>query len=198
MLRPWFLGSPPARAACAIDAWLGEGWTLLERHERTVRATPESAIDALVGIRLRDVPAVRMLFALRGLRHGADETLLAFFSTAPFVLLETTDGREVVSGVLVPGRAPGGRRRPPSSRDDFRRALGSAPFAAIATFRAEPLARGALLWTETWVRTRGVAARACFGAYWLAVGPWSAWIRRIFLRRAGEVAEAARAPRAPT
>ncbi len=190
MLRPWSIGSPPARERCAIDAWLGEGWTLLERHARAVRAAPESAVEALRGLRLRDLPVVRALFALRGLRHGADETLDAFFSTAPFLRLEEIEGREIVSGVLVPRRAPDGRRRPPAGRDEFRHALESAPFAALATFRADPLGRGALLWTETWVRTRGAAARAGFGAYWLAIGPWSAWIRRIVLRRAGEAAEA--------
>jgi hypothetical protein len=122
-------------------------------------------------------------------------TLRAFFGAPPFVLLEEDPGRELVFGVLRPGSGPGprarapGAPRSPASPEAFRRALAAAPFAAVGTFRAEPRRDGSLLWTETWARTRGVPARAAFAAYWLAIGPWSAWIRRMFLRAARGNAE---------
>ena len=188
MLRPYSRRSP-ARPRCAIDAWVDERWTLLERHERTVAAAPELALRALAELRPRDLPAVRALFTLRGMRHAPDATLRGFFSAAPFVLLEEVTGRELVSGVLLPQRGADGRRRPPSTRDAFRRDLDAAPVAAVATFRADPRGEGAALWTETWVRTNGAAAGAGFAAYWLAIGPWSAWIRRILLRAARDAAE---------
>jgi hypothetical protein len=190
MLRP-YSSARPARLRCAADDWTAEGWTLLERHDLPVHAPPWTALAALANLRLRDLPAVRALFALRGLRHSAEMTLHDFFSTAPFVMLAEEPSREIVFGVLRARPGSGtGSARPTASASAFRHALGTAPFAAIGTFRADPHDRGSLLWTETWVRTRGARARVAFGAYWLAIGPWSAWIRRMFLRAARAQAEA--------
>ncbi|HEY6002036.1 MAG TPA: hypothetical protein VIV57_04115 [Anaeromyxobacter sp.] len=111
-------------------------------------------------------------------------TLRAFFSTPPFVLLEEEPGREIVAGVLLPSRDGSGRRSQPGTPAAFREALRRAPFAAVGTFRADVAPAGCGLWTETWARTSGPLAAAAFGAYWLAIGPWSAWIRRMFLRSA--------------
>jgi hypothetical protein len=197
MLRP-YSRRVPLRAPCALDRWLGPGWRLVERHEIATVAPPARALEALALLRLRDMPVVRALFALRGLRADPDQTLLGFFSTAPFVLLEEVPGAEFAGGVLVPRRerTRGGRRRGPRTREEFERALPKAPFAALATFRAEQRERArAVLWTETWVRTRRGAPSALFFAYWLAIGPFSAWIRRIFLREARRRAEASGGPR---
>mgnify|MGYP003391044691 CR=1 FL=1 len=64
--------------------------------------------------------------------------------------------------------------------------------AAVGNFRVEPGGSGARLWTETWAQVSGPRARIAFGAYWLAVGPFSAWIRRMFLRAARARAAAGR------
>lgn len=177
-----------------MDRWLGPGWRLVERHEIATVAPPARVLEALAQLRVREMPVVRALFALRGLSADPDQTLLEFFSTSPFVLLEEVPGTELVAGVLLPRRERargGGRRRRPRSREEFERAVPKAPFAAIATFRAEPRERArAVLWTETWVRTRRGSPSALFSAYWLAIGPFSAWIRRIFLREARRRAEA--------
>lgn len=183
MLSPYGR-APPPRPPCALDRWTGAGWRLLERHELPVDAAPAAALDALAGLRLRELPAVRALFALRGMPFDPDMTLRAFFSTAPFVALEDEPGGELVGGILVPPRGPDGRRRTPRTPAEFADALRSAPMAAVATFRADSRGEGALLWTETWVRTGGLLPAAVFGAYWLVIGPWSAWIRRMFLRGA--------------
>jgi len=195
MLFPYVRRAPP-RAPCALDRWVGPQWRLLERHEIETAASPGAALGALAALRLRELPAVRALFALRGLGARPEATLREFFSTAPFVLLEEAEGSEIVAGVLLPGREPealGSPRRLPRSPQEFERALARAPLAAVASFRAEPRGRGALLSTETWVGTRGAAASALFFGYWLAIGPFSAWIRRIFLREARRRAEGASA-----
>jgi hypothetical protein len=200
MLLPYSHRVPP-RAPCALDRWLGPGWRLVERHEVATVAPPARALEALARLRLREMPAVRALFALRRLRADPDQTLREFFSTTPFVLLDEVPGAELVGGVLLPSgkrRRGSARRHQPRSPAEFEAALATAPFAAIATFRAEPRERArAVLWTETWVRTRGATPSALFSAYWLAIGPFSAWIRRIFLREARRRAEASSgAPRA--
>lgn len=193
----------PSRRPCAIDRWVGPEWRLLERHAVETHASPAAALDALARLRLRELPAVRGLLTLRGLGRPPETTLREFFSTTPFVLLEELPGTELVGGVMIPGRVAdpaGSARRLPRSPAEFERDLADAPVAAIATFRAEPGERGTTLWTETWVRARGAFATTAFGAYWLAIGPFSAWIRRIFLREARRRAEvtaaAARAGRA--
>jgi hypothetical protein len=190
MLYPYCRRFPP-RPPCAIDRWVGPEWRLLEKHAVEIAAQPGVALDALVRLRLRELPAVRGLLTLRGLGRPPETTLLEFFSTPPFVLLEEVRGTELVGGVMIPGRAAGGHgpaRRQPRSPAEFERSLADAPLAAIATFRAESGERGTILWTETWVRARGAFPTIAFAAYWLAIGPFSAWIRRIFLREARRVA----------
>jgi hypothetical protein len=190
MLRPWTLRTPPPRDPCRIDAFTGPGWKLVERHAVEVAAPPSVALAALRALRLRDLPAVRVLFALRGLRSDPAMTLDALFSSAPFVSLDEEPGREWVAGVLVPPRDGAGRREPPRSPDAFRSAVAAgAPLAAIVTFRAEPAGGGSRLWTETFTRTHGRAASLVFAGYWLAIGPFSAWIRRAFLDAARQAAQ---------
>jgi hypothetical protein len=111
--------------------------------------------------------------------------MMGFFSAPPFVLLDEVRGRELVAGVLRPPRAEGtGRAAVPGSPAEFAAALERARFAAIATFRADPTVGGATLGTETWVRTRGALPSIAFLAYWLAIAPFSAWIRRVLLGEA--------------
>jgi hypothetical protein len=184
VLRPYGR-RPPPRPPCLVDRWTGSGWRLLERHETRTAAPPAAALAALFGLHIRELPAVRLLFALRGLRFSAEMTLLEFFSTRPFVLLDEEPGRELVGGVLVPPRDAAGRRSPPAGPAAFREAVPHAPLAAVATFRAEPApGGGSRLWTETWARASSALPAIAFAAYWLAVGPFSAWIRRMFLRAA--------------
>ena len=60
---------------------------------------------------------------------------------------------------------------------------------AIANFRVDTTDSGSLISTETWVATFGSMASWLFRAYWLIVGPFSALIRREFLRVARKMAE---------
>jgi hypothetical protein len=184
MLRP-YSRVRSVRPPCALDRWTGEGWTLLERHEVRVAAgvAAEAVLPALSEVRLRELPAVRALFRLRRVPFAAEMTVRQFFSTAPFVLLEDEPGREWVAGAVWARQAP--------APAEWHRAAAQARMAAVVNFRAEPGAAGVTLWTETWVRTHGRVVRVGFGAYWLAIGPWSAWIRRMILRAARRRAETA-------
>ncbi len=112
-------------------------------------------------------------------------TIREFFSTPPFLVLDEEPDREVVFGVVGPFWQLRRERRPPripGAPGEFRQAASEGRTAAIGNFRAEPAATGSLVWTETWVSTPGRRQAIAFTAYWLLVGPFSAWIRRLMLR----------------
>ena len=198
MLHPWSLVFGPLRGptlgmngrpACALDGWR-EGFRLLEAHALPIAAPPARALEALAETRISEMPIVNALFTLRGLGVPAERTLRAAFSTTPFTIVEEEPGREFVFGVMLPPRGRSARDVC-ASPTAFREALAAAPLGVVANFRAEPREGGSLLWTETWARTRGTGPALAFGAYWLLIGPFSAWIRRIFLRTARRRAERA-------
>jgi len=187
MLWPYQRGSA-AREPARIDAWLPPGAWMLEHHAIDVPLPPAVALEGVAGLRLGELPLVHALFRLRGLQHAAgDTTLLQFFSSSPFMLLEEQRGREVVGGTVGPfwqwrrGNRP---RFVPETPAKFRETLAEGRMAALANFRADPVPGGARLWTETWVHAPALGQQAAFTAYWLNVGPFSAWIRRMFLRTA--------------
>jgi hypothetical protein len=128
-------------------------------------AEPVRAFEAALSVPLSDLPLVRALFGLRGIPFRPSMTIRAFFSTPPFALLEEERGRELVFGISRGG------------------------MTAVGNFRADPAPCGAVLSTETWVETRGRRARAVFALYWLAIGRFSAWIRRMMLAAAARRAE---------
>ncbi len=186
MLWPFTPRDRAVRAPAELDRWLPPGARRLELHALEVPAPPAEALAAVLALTLRELPAVRALFALRGLAFDPGMPLRAFFSTAPFAILADDPGGEVVFAVGAP---PAAWRlvRPASPSlepEAFRAAAGRLPFVAVGGFGAAPAPGGATLWTETWVSTSGVAATAAFTAYWLAIGPFSAWTRRMFLRGA--------------
>ncbi len=187
MLWPYTPWSRPARPAAAIDRWMPAAARRLEHHALEVPGPPGAALSALQSLTLRELPAVRALFALRGLRSDPATTLRGFFSSPPFTILEEDPRREVVFAV----GAPPARWSPVSQEasraraaEPFRRAAARLPFVAVGNFRAEPAGASARLWTETWVSTSGAPATAAFTGYWLAIAPFSAWTRRMFLRGA--------------
>ncbi len=190
MIWPYQHGSV-ARDSARLDGWLPRSAWMLERHTIDVPLPPADALAGITGLRLRDLPMVRVLFRLRGLSApaGGATTLLHFFSTWPFLLLDEERGREIVGGVVGPFWQYGFGSLPrfiPDTPGGFREALAEGRMAALANFRADPVPGGARLWTETWVHAPAPGQRAAFTAYWLNIGPFSAWIRRMFLRSARE------------
>lgn len=200
MLWPYPLGARARTSPALLDRWLPAGAWRLEHHAIEVAAAPAAVLAAVRAVRVGDVPAVRALFSLRGLPHEATGTLGQFFSTSPFLELQAEDGRELVFGVVGPfwawrrGRVP---PRVPASPDEFRAALAGGRMAAIGNFRVEPGPERVRLWTETWVFAPGARQRLPFVAYWLAIGPFSAWIRRLLLRAARRRATGGQGPLSP-
>ena len=179
-------GAVKQRPPSLIDGWLGPEARLLVRHESLVAAPPERAYEAIQQVRLADMPVVRGLFTMRGIRHSKEMTLLEFFSTRPFLILEEVPAQEVVIGTAERLRRS---RAHPSTPDEFRAYAGEGTMRAIANFRVDATESGSLISTETWIETFGRRARWLFRAYWLIVGPFSALIRREFLRTARKIAE---------
>jgi hypothetical protein len=187
MLWPYTLGGGPRRAGALLDAWLPPGSRKIE-----IPAPAADALAAVGALRLEELPAVALLLSLRRLPFRREMTIRQLFTTSPFVLLAEEPGRELVFGVAFPS---GWRRRGdvPRSAAELRAALARGRAGAIGNFRAEPVSGGSRLWTETWVSTPALAASLGFTAYWLAIAPFSAWIRRMLLRGAARRCGACRA-----
>ena len=173
------------RPALLIDGWLGSEARLLERHDASVAAPHQRSYEAIQQVRLSDMPIVRVLFSIRRIPHSKEMTLRTFFSTPPFLILEEDPSREVVIGVASRlGRVP-----LYSTPEEFRACTEEGVIRAIASFRVESIGDESCISTETWIETFGSRARWQFRAYWLIVGPFSALIRRQFLRAARNSAQ---------
>jgi hypothetical protein len=187
MLWPYRSGPVTRAAPARLDGCLPPGAWRLEHHAIDLPGDPETALAAALGVHPRDVPVVRVLLAIRGLPHEARGPVGTLFSTPPFFVLDEERGRELVFGVVGPfwrwrrGKVPD---RAPRTAAELRAALAEGRMAAIGNFRAEPRPGGVRLWTETWVVAPGARQRSTFVAYWMLVGPFSAWIRRLLLRAA--------------
>lgn len=158
----------------ALDEFLPE-YEFVERHHARVDAAPERIDRAFREVTLRDLPAVRVLFSLRGMRgHRVDRPLLDELLKGAEVL-EDTPGEGLVFRLRGQfWRVRGG--------DD----TGSAA-EAVADFRVET---GGLS-TETRVHVEDLVARRKFRRYWRVIRPFSGLIRILILRAAKRRAEAA-------
>jgi hypothetical protein len=153
-----------------------------ERHSIRIAASPERALAAAHEASLEDVPLVRALFRLRGLRASPRGPIWDALLAEGFQAF----GADTV--VLV-GRpwAPGAGRR---SVEDFV-AFDDPGWAKIAMeLRAVPAGDGARLETETRVFLTDPGSRRRFGAYWVVIRPFSGFVRRSWLRAAKRRAEA--------
>jgi hypothetical protein len=154
-----------------VADWLPE-FDVSSRHERHVPGEPERAFAALLAS--PSDPFVRALLRLRGLRPAP--SLDAFFSGHGFEVLARTPTELVVGASGRPWRLterlrPFADQRPGTVR-------------LAADFRAEAAPGGTLLSTETRVLAADDRARRAFRRYWRLVGPFSALIRRRWLRAA--------------
>jgi hypothetical protein len=138
-----------------IDDWLPE-FDTGKRHDAAVAADPQRAIDLALAAPVAPDRLVAALFAARGM-PARGRTIEEFFRSHPFDVL---------------GRAP----------TEWAAALDRERIKIAIDFRAEPIAGGSRLTTETRVRTMDERARRTFRLYWLLVGPFSALIRRRWLR----------------
>jgi hypothetical protein len=120
---------------------------------------------------------VRLLFRIRG--YGAPkESIAEFLSRHGFVVLEQTPTTFVFG---IASRLQG---KPRLARDaDGWRSWSPPGLKIVADLRAEAAGEGrSRLITETRVLALDRASRVLFRFYWLVVGPFSALIRRRWLR----------------
>jgi hypothetical protein len=114
-------------------------------------------------------PLVRLLFRLRGV--PTEGTIADLFGRLRFEELARTDHEVVFGGAGTPWR-PGGGIRP---------FAGAAP--GTVRVAANFLIDGPRLSTETRIEAVDEAARRAFLRYWRIVGPFSALIRRRWLKQ---------------
>jgi len=153
----------------SLDAFLPD-YEFGERHRIAIRAAPDRIDRALRELKVEDVPAVRLLFALRGMpRQGRVLGVIGGLGSVP----DDVPGVGIVVGL----------------RGQFWRwsGTGEGPQAqAVADFRIE----GEALSTETRVHVPDLVARRKFARYWRAIRPFSGLIRILILRAARRKAEA--------
>lgn len=157
-----------------LDEFLPE-YDARERHERRVPATPELAVAAALGSPVAPDALVRTLFRLRGLPGGGSVLgALRALGLAPLV-------EEPACIVLG---AAGRPWAPRSGLIAFDKA-GAGQVRMAVEVSATPVgAHASMLMTETRIAAMDASARRAFRAYWLAVGPFSALIRRRWLAAA--------------
>jgi hypothetical protein len=145
-----------------------------EYHERTVPGSPEDAVAAALGVPVAPDALVRTLFRLRGL-HGGGAVYGAIRRIGLKPLVE-----EPACVVL------GAAGRPWSPRSPLTPFESAGPGQVRMAVEISAVADGdrSLLRTETRVQAVDASARRPFRAYWLAVGPFSALIRRRWLAAA--------------
>jgi hypothetical protein len=170
------MGRPEGAAGKGVGRWL-PSFSVSERHERLVDLPAEEAIEAVLRSPVAPDPIVRTLFLLRGF-GASDESVESFASRHGFVVLERTPT------TFVFGLATRFRGRPRRAGDPESWRSWSPPGLKIAAdFRAVPVGEDrSRLSTETRVLPLDGTSRLLFRAYWLVVGPFSALIRRRWLR----------------
>ena len=137
-----------------IDDWLPE-FDVVERHDAAVPLPPERALEVALASPVAPDRIVAALFRARGM-PARGRTLEEFFRSHGFHHL---------------GRTP----------TEWAAALERPSVQIAIDFRAEPIPGGSRLSTETRVRAANERARRRFRLYWLAIGPFSALIRRRWL-----------------
>lgn len=140
----------------ALDRHLPE-YHVGEVHSRELPFAPEEALDRVLSLPAAPDPLVRVLFRLRGVRGGGLPLERFARESLRLELAERTPTSAVAAGAL---------RR----------------LRVGISFEAEPLPGGCRLVTETRVRADDRRALFAFRLYWLVVGPFSALIRRRWLR----------------
>jgi hypothetical protein len=141
------------------------------RHERHVPGNPRGALAAVLAVPVAPDALVRALFRVRGLSGRG--TVHDAMRALGFEQLESTD-TSVVLGASDRPWSPRGRI---GAFDN----AGPGQVRMVASFEATAADGGSLLATETRVAAMDAGSRRAFRCYWLAVGPFSGFIRRRWL-----------------
>lgn len=153
-----------------------------ERHSVPVDAPRESALRAAKETRLDEVPVVRGLMRLRGMRAIPTGSLWDAMSASSFRAF----GDDTLVAIGKPWQVRGGMRA-----DGEFAAFDEPGFAKMAFDVGYADGR---LTTETRVLLTSFDARLRFLPYWLLIRPFSGLTRRLWLRAAKRRAEASLPP----
>ena len=177
-----------ARAVTHLDRSFPR-WQFREHHATRVAAPPERVFAAVRAVRADEIALFRLLTGIRRggrdlpeniLDAGTDRPLLDVATTSGFVYLADDPPRELVVGTAVV--APPGTRGMPAP-EMFARPLPPGFALAGMNFLVTPDGQGgSIVTTETRVYANSDSARRRFAAYWRAIYPGSALIRRMWLR----------------
>ena len=140
-----------------LDEWLPE-YEVVERHDVAVPLPPERALEVALATPAAPDRTVAALLRARGM-PARGRTIEELFRGNEFRHLGRTT-------------------------TEWAAALDRPGLKIAIDFRAEPIPGGSRLRTETRVQTTTERARRRFRAYWLAIGPFSALIRRRWLASA--------------
>jgi hypothetical protein len=157
----------------ALDTFLPR-FDVNETHSISLACDAERALELALAGPAAPGRLVAALFRARGLPPTT--SVRGLFDRMGFDTLSASPAEVVVGASGTPWR-PSGKIGPfTASRPGTVR---------IATdLRATPVPGGCILSTETRVLAVDAAARRAFGRYWVVVGPFSALIRRRWLRAA--------------
>lgn len=173
-----------------LDEFLPE-YEVQASYRTRVKAPADTAYAAIRAMDMRDSPAVKALYALRGLPKGS-LTLEGMLKWG-FVLLADEPPQELVFGLT--GRF--WTHRPEIRRLDAEafRLFDLPGYAkAAGNIRIEPADDGCVLVsTETRIHSTDTRSRRRFRMYWTLIGPFSGVIRREWLRLIRRQAEASSA-----
>ena len=152
-----------------IDDWLPE-LDVRKRYDAAVAAVPERALDLVLAAPVAPDRIVESLLALRGM-PARGRTVEEYLRALDFEHL---------------GRTP----------TEWAAAHDGSRLKIAIAFEAQPIPGGSRLATETRVRALDERTRRRFRLYWLAIGPFSALIRRHWLAAATASAKRSAAPSA--
>jgi hypothetical protein len=174
-----------------IDEWLPE-FDVGERHDVALPVPPERALELVLAMPAASDRVVRSLVSARGM-VARDETIERFFAAHRFVVLARTPAEWVAGAVGAVWRPRGGLVRLRDA-EAWRAAAVTGTIKGAVDFRAEAIPGGSRLTTETRVKAMDDRARRAFRLYWLAIGPFSALIRRRWLAAVTASAKRSAAP----
>lgn len=163
-----------------------------EFHSRRVAAPPSLVDRAIRLVTLREMPLVKVLFALRSVpdrlagRRGLPTSdrlpLLDQMLGGGFMLLADDPSQEIVIGTIARVKGRRNRDEGKPKADEFA-GFDQPGFVKIAmNFHLVDLGSSTRLETATRVAATDAAGRRAFTAYWLLIRPWSGLIRRFWLR----------------
>jgi len=161
-----------------IDDWLPE-FDVGELHDVAVPLEPDLALELALGTPAAPDRIVRALIKARGM-VARDETIEGFFAAHRFVVLDRSSTEWVAGAVGAVWRPRGGLVRLDDA-EAWRATNIPGTIKGAVDFRAERIPGGSRLTTETRVKAVDDRARRAFRFYWLAIGPFSALIRRRWL-----------------